>query len=257
VLTSEGQTCSLRRAFTTPFTTMERESSWQGQFWEVDEIVWPRALRLPGSADREQTTNQAHAPTSIPAGRSASSSRGIWPCAARRRRRARAERVSHTQNPLGSCLSESLYGIVLPALVAALFRKGGKADDASAQTHACAMRDLQEWRAKARTAAWSMTSCGQKRSGLVAPSCFSFFLSGLLFAFIMTFPLTLRLACASEQGMPRLFARRVPMGAHASSLHVRIPNRTCTILRVREDTRNGSAVQTCLPTARPLSAGDR
>ena len=53
------------------------------------------------------------------------------------------------------------------------------------------MRDLQEWRAKALTDACPMTSCEQKRSGFVIPSCFSFFLSGLLFAFIMTFPLAL------------------------------------------------------------------
>ena len=53
------------------------------------------------------------------------------------------------------------------------------------------MRDLQEWRTQVGTDAWPMTSCEQKRSGCVAPSCFSFFLSGLLFAFIMTFPLTL------------------------------------------------------------------
>jgi hypothetical protein len=31
-----------------------------------------------------------------------------------------------------------------------------------------------------------MTSCEQKRSGCVASSYFSFFLSGLLFAFMMT-----------------------------------------------------------------------
>jgi hypothetical protein len=36
----------------------------------------------------------------------------------------------------------------------------------------------------------AITSCEQKRSSCVASSCFSFFLSGLLFAFIMTFPLT-------------------------------------------------------------------
>jgi len=54
-----------------------------------------------------------------------------------------------------------------------------------------AMGDLQEWRASVRTDAWPITSCEQKRSGYVASSCFSFFLSGLLFAFIMTFPLTL------------------------------------------------------------------
>jgi hypothetical protein len=53
------------------------------------------------------------------------------------------------------------------------------------------MRDLQEWRAQARTEACPMTSCEQNRSGCVASSCFSFFLSGLLFASIMTFPLTL------------------------------------------------------------------
>ena len=53
------------------------------------------------------------------------------------------------------------------------------------------MRDLQEWRTQVGTDAWPMTSCEQKRSGCVASSCFSFFLSGLLFAFIMTFPLTL------------------------------------------------------------------
>ena len=94
-------------------------------------------------------------------------------------------------NTLGPCLPQSRYAIVLPALVAALFRKGGSADDASSQTHVCAMRDLQEWRAKTRTNAWPMTSCEQKRSGCVAPSCFSLFLSGLLFAFSMTFPLTL------------------------------------------------------------------
>jgi WD40 repeat protein len=45
--------------------------------------------------------------------------------------------------------------------------------------------------------------------------------------------------------------------AQARSLPVRLPNRTCTIVRVREDKSNGSAVETCLPTARPLSAGER
>ena len=53
------------------------------------------------------------------------------------------------------------------------------------------MRDLQEWRTQVGTDAWPMTSCEQQRSDCVAPSCFSFFLSGLLFASIMTFPLTL------------------------------------------------------------------
>jgi hypothetical protein len=95
------------------------------------------------------------------------------------------------RNPLGSCLSQPLYAILLPVLVAAIFRNGGSADDASSHNHVCAMRDLQEWRAKARTDACPMISCKQKRSGFVVPSCFSFFLSGLLFAFIMTFPLTL------------------------------------------------------------------
>jgi hypothetical protein len=94
------------------------------------------------------------------------------------------------RNTLDACLSQPLYAIVIPSLLATIFKIGGNADDAKSQNHVCAMRDLQEWRASVRTNTCPMTSCEQKRSGFVASSCFSFFLSGLLFAFMMTFPLT-------------------------------------------------------------------
>ena len=100
-------------------------------------------------------------------------------------------RVSPIELKLDSCLPQPLYAIFLADLEAHILRKEGGADAAISQKHGCAMRDLQWWRAKVRTDACFMTSCEQKRSGCVAPSCFSFFLSGLLFAFMMTFPLTL------------------------------------------------------------------
>lgn len=91
---------------------------------------------------------------------------------------------------LGSCLSLPPYAIFLLALVATTLTKGGDAYDAISQNHVFATRYLQKWKDSAGKEVWPVICCEQKRSRFVAPSCLSFFLSGLLVVFPMTSPLT-------------------------------------------------------------------
>src|SRR5215471_16475942 len=102
------------------FTTMKRESSSQGQFWQLDETVWQLAKQFPDSADREKTTKQDHAQTTTPLEDRQATQEECGPVLPAGRESTGRTCLTHL-NTLGSCLSQSRYAIVLPVLVADIF----------------------------------------------------------------------------------------------------------------------------------------